>query len=135
MLIRWTSLLLAALPATAAGCLVAADVVPPARTVVPEAGITLTVDRLAPSSDIGRDGFSGASIVELEVNLRNESGGRRAILLAQGRLLMHAEGASDFAGPRGPSGVIARSRPSPTTRARPSNARAAPRDVEPRTVS
>lgn len=100
MLIRSSSLLLATLPAVAAaGCLVAADVVPAARTVAPEAGLTVTVYRLAPSSDIRRDGFSSASTVDVELGLRNESGGRRTVLLAQGRLLLHSEGArGDFAG-------------------------------------
>ena len=45
-----------------------------------------------------------------------------------------APGATDSAGPRGPSGVTARHAPSSITRHAPSNARAAPRLVEPRTV-
>src|SRR4051794_35379847 len=48
--------------------------------------------------------------------------------------MMATPGANDFAGPRGPSGVIARSLPSFAARAKANNARAAPRDVEPRTV-
>ena len=45
-----------------------------------------------------------------------------------------APGANERAGPRGPSGVIATSRPASSSRESPTRARLAPRDVEPRTV-
>src|SRR5688572_14812218 len=47
---------------------------------------------------------------------------------------MRAPGAYLYAGPRGPSGVIATSPPSLSTRTKPSRARSAPRLLEPRTV-